>query len=366
MSNSPLVSYTRISPNKTSPRNHKIDTITIHCVVGQASVESLGNTFSRESRGASSNYGVGSDGRIGMYCEESDRSWCSSSRENDNRAITIETACDPTYPYAVNNTAYNALINLVADICKRNDIKSLKWKNDKSLIGKVEEQNMTVHRWFAKTACPGEFLMQHMGDIANKVNALLGSGSLEPNVSENNNSESSEMYRVRKSWSDASSQIGAFRNFDGAKSVCAVGYTVYDNNGNAVYTNAPEPEPQPEPQPEESSKISVDGIWGKSTTLALQEKLEVPYRDGVISGQYTKCRDKYIISNCIDSSGWAWVSRLTGGSATMKALQRRIGSDADGVMGRGTIIALQKFLGVAADGVMGRGTVSALQTWLNN
>ena len=94
MSNSPLVDYTKISPNRTSPRKQAIDTITIHCVVGQCSVETLGNVFAPATRQASSNYGIGYDGRIGMYCEEKDRSWCTSSSANDNRAITIEVASE--------------------------------------------------------------------------------------------------------------------------------------------------------------------------------------------------------------------------------------------------------------------------------
>lgn len=174
MSNSPLVNYTQISPNRYSPRNHKIDTITIHCVVGQVSVEALGCIFAPTARQASSNYGVGYDGRIGMYVEEEDASWCSSSYENDNRAITIEVASDTTHPYAVTDKAYNALIELVTDICKRNGIKKLLWKGDKSLIGQIDKQNMTVHRWFANKACPGDYLYNLHGDIANKVNAKLG------------------------------------------------------------------------------------------------------------------------------------------------------------------------------------------------
>lgn len=174
MSNSKLVDYTKISPNKTSPRNHKIDTITIHCVVGQCSVETLGNVFAPTSRRASSNYGIGYDGRIGMYVEEKDRSWCSSSASNDNRAITIEVASDTKHPYKVRDAAYKALIDLCTDICKRNDIKELKWKADKSLIGKVEQQNMTVHRWFANKACPGDYLYNLHGQIAAEVNARLG------------------------------------------------------------------------------------------------------------------------------------------------------------------------------------------------
>lgn len=175
MSNSPLVVHTNISPNKTSPRNHVIDTITIHCIVGQLSAESLGKTFERVERQASSNYGVDKDGRVGMYVEEKDRSWCSSSRDNDHRAITIEVACDSFAPYTVNEKAYKALIELCADICKRNGIKKLLWKNDKSLIGHVDQQNMTVHRWFAATECPGAYLFERQGDIAAKVNAILGS-----------------------------------------------------------------------------------------------------------------------------------------------------------------------------------------------
>lgn len=172
--NSPLVNYTKISPNKTSPRNHVIDTVTIHCVVGQCSVEALGEVFAPTSRQASSNYGIGPDGRIGMYVEEKDRSWCSSNGANDNRAITIEVASDTASPYKVTDAAFNSLIKLLADICKRNNIKSLKWKADKNLIGHPEEQNMTVHRWFANKSCPGEYLYNKHYEIAEKVNELLG------------------------------------------------------------------------------------------------------------------------------------------------------------------------------------------------
>lgn len=171
--NSPLVSYTRISPNRTINRNHAIDTITIHCVVGQCSVETLGNIFAPESRQASCNYGIGADGRIGMYCEEKDRSWCSSNAANDHRAVTIEVASDTKHPYAVNDKAYAALIDLCTDICKRNGIKKLLWKADKSLIGQVDKQNMTVHRWFANKSCPGDYLYNRHSEIAELVNKRI-------------------------------------------------------------------------------------------------------------------------------------------------------------------------------------------------
>jgi hypothetical protein len=180
MSNSALVSHTNISPNRNSPRNHAIDTITIHCVVGQCSVETLGNIFKPTSRQASSNYGVGTDGRIGMYAEERDRSWCSSSAANDNRAVTIEVASDTYAPYAVNDKAYAALIDLVTDICKRNGIARLLWRGDSSLIGQTGKQNMTVHRWFANKSCPGDYLYERHGQIADEVNRRLGSGTATP------------------------------------------------------------------------------------------------------------------------------------------------------------------------------------------
>lgn len=173
MSNSSLVTYTRITKNKTSPRNHKIDTITIHCIVGQWTAKQGCDYFATTDRECSANYVVGKDGSIGLSVDEKDRSWCSSSSSNDHRAITIEVASDTTHPYAVTDKAYAALIELVADICKRNGIKRLLWKGDKSLVGQVDKQNMTVHRWFANKACPGEYLYSRHGEIAEKVNAIL-------------------------------------------------------------------------------------------------------------------------------------------------------------------------------------------------
>lgn len=177
--NSPLVTYKRITNNKTSPRNHAIDTITIHCIVGQWTAKQGCDYFATTDRECSANYVVGKDGSIGLSVEEKDRSWCSSSSSNDHRAITIEVASDTAHPYAVTDEAYNALIKLVADICKRNGIKKLLWKADKSLIGQVDKQNMTVHRWFANKSCPGEYLYSRHSDIAAKVNALLGNSAGE-------------------------------------------------------------------------------------------------------------------------------------------------------------------------------------------
>lgn len=173
--NSPLVDYTRISPNRTPNRTHAIDTITIHCVVGQCSVETLGAIFAPSTRQASSNYGIGYDGRIGMYVEEKDRSWCSSSASNDHRAITIEVASDTYHPYAVNDKAYAALLNLVTDICRRNGIKKLVWSTNKNeRMNHLNGCNMTVHRDYANKSCPGDYLYNRHGKIAAEVNKRLG------------------------------------------------------------------------------------------------------------------------------------------------------------------------------------------------
>ena len=221
MSNSSLISYTKISPNKTPNRSHKIDTITIHCVVGQCSVEALGNLFASTAKHASSNYGIGYDGKIGMYVEEKDCSWCSSSTANDSRAVTIEVASDTTHPYSVTDKAYAALIDLVTDICKRNGIKELKWKADKSLIGQVDKQNMTVHRWFAPKACPGEYLYSRHADIAAKVNKRLKVQE-EP--------EKDTIYRV---------QVGAFSNEKNAKTqlqkIEAAGFDAFITQVDGLY-----------------------------------------------------------------------------------------------------------------------------------
>lgn len=173
MSNSPLIVLTRLSPNCNKPRGSKIDTIAIHCMAGDMTIESCGNWFARTTTQASSNYGIGSDGRIALYVNESDRSWCTSSRAVDSRAITIEVASKSTHPYAVTDAAYESLVKLVIDICQRNNIKEVLWKADKSLMGDVTQQNLVVHRWLANKACPGDYLFNLHYDIAKQANAVL-------------------------------------------------------------------------------------------------------------------------------------------------------------------------------------------------
>lgn len=196
--NSSLATVKMISPNRTPNRNHVIDTITIHCYVGQITAERGLKGFASESREASCNYVIGHDGVIGLCVEEKDRSWCSggyrkvngvnvpirvngiSGKSNDYQAVTIEVASDSKHPYAITEKAMAALIELCADICRRNGIKKLLWKGDKNLAGKVDQQNLTVHRWFANKACPGDYIYDRLGDIAAKVNAKLGSSTTVP------------------------------------------------------------------------------------------------------------------------------------------------------------------------------------------
>ena len=215
--NSSLVSYTKLSPNHSGQRTHSIDRITPHCVVGQLSAESICGCFTSPSRQASCNYGIGTDGRISLCVEEKNRSWCSSSNANDQRAITIECASDMSEPYAMNDKVYTSLISLCTDICRRNGKKKLLWLGDRdktlNYAPKSDEMVITVHRWFANKSCPGNWLYARLGDLAAKVTANL-SGSTSPTEG--------TLYRV---------QVGAYKNKANADAqlvhVKAAGFDTY-------------------------------------------------------------------------------------------------------------------------------------------
>lgn len=186
MGNSPLVDYVKISPNSTNPRNKKITKITIHHIAGVLSVETMGNVFAPAERKASSNYGIGFDGKVGMYVEEKNRAWTSSNGENDNQAITIEVSNSKSGgDWPVSDLVMKKLIDLCVDICKRNGIAKLNYTGDKS-------GNLTRHNMFAATVCPGPYLQSKFPHIAEEVNKRLGSVPA-----------SSTMYKV---------QVGAFSN----------------------------------------------------------------------------------------------------------------------------------------------------------
>lgn len=180
MSNSPLVTYTKLSPNHSGARTHAIDRITPHCVVGQLSAAGICGCFPA-GRDASCNYAIGTDGDVGLCVEEVNRSWCSSSNANDQRAVTIECASDRSEPYAMNSKVYATLVNLCVDICKRNGKNKLLWFGDKSkslnYSPKSNEMVLTVHRWFANKSCPGNWLYARMGNLATEVTDRLTGGT---------------------------------------------------------------------------------------------------------------------------------------------------------------------------------------------
>lgn len=253
MSNSPLVSYTKLSPNHSGQRTHAVDRITPHCVVGQCSVETLGNIFAPTSRQASCQYGIGVDGRVGMYVEEKNRSWCSSSNANDQRAVTIECASDATHPYAFNDTVYAKLIELCTDICKRYGKTKLLWFGDKTKTLNYEpasnEMVLTVHRWFANKSCPGDWMYARMGDLASKVTAKLGGsagGTEKP-------ADNQVLYRV---------QTGAFSNKANAdamlQKVKAAGFDTYvtTKSGTAVSASSAKK------STDQIAREVIQGLWG--------------------------------------------------------------------------------------------------------
>lgn len=236
MSNSSLVSYTRISPNRNSPRTHSIDTITIHCMAGNLSVETCGDVFANKARKASSNYGIGTDGRIAMYCEEKDRSWCSSNPTNDDRAITIEVANDGGAPdWHVSDKAISSLIKLVTDICQRNNIKQLVWSSSKSdRVNHRNGCNMTVHRDYAAKACPGDYLYYKHEWIASEVNKRLNGGTPTPAPTPTPTPGSANViYKVRSNgrWLP---EVTNLKDYAGIEQVGITGFMVKLSDGTPV------------------------------------------------------------------------------------------------------------------------------------
>lgn len=174
---SPLTDKIRESGDNSGNRWYSITRITPHCWVGQVSVENGLDYFATTSRQVSSNYIIGADGRVGGCVREEWRAWTSSSRDNDNRAVTIECASDASSPYAFRPAVYDKLIKLCADICQRYGKKKLIWISDKNTALDYDpdddEMLLTVHRWFADTDCPGSWLMSRMGDLAEQVTSIL-------------------------------------------------------------------------------------------------------------------------------------------------------------------------------------------------
>lgn len=359
MSNSSLVNCTVKSPNHSGRRTHSVDRITPHCVVGQLTAEGIGACFPA-GREASCNYGIGKDGRVCLVVDECNRSWCSSSNANDQRAITIECASDMSHPYAMTDAVYQKLIALCVDICKRYGKTKLLWFGDKTKSlnynPKSNEMVITVHRWFDNKSCPGDWLYSRLGDVANQVTAQLGGGG-----SSGGTAESGQMYRVRKSWTDVSGQIGAFTVLDNAKKMADEnpGYTVFDSNGKEVYTSQADTST---PSTPEKEQLAVDGSFGPACVRRTQQYFGVS-EDGVVSNQPASNK-KYL--SAAYTGCWEFKSSgYNAGSNMIRALQKLVGAGQDGWFGRESVMKFQAFLGVAQDGSMGPDTVKAWQRYLN-
>lgn len=302
LSNSNLVSYTKLSPSYTAGRVN-FTRITPHCVVGQLTVETIGSIFAPRSRKASSNYGIGKDGRVGQYVDEKNRSWCTSSAANDTRAITIECACDLTSPYTMNDKVYNTLINLCVDICKRHGKNKLLWLGSKSAslnyTPKSDEMILTAHRWFSNTACPGDWLYRHEAELAERVTLIL-SGMI-----------------------------------------------------------VPAGKPQQEIVVEDT--LDTDGLVGYKTIAKWQKIMGTPI-DGEISGQKRSLRRYHLAF----TKAGIWYadggSMLI--EAVQKAVGLT-GDDVDGQLGPITIKNIQERVGTDPDGYFGEKTARALQEKLN-
>lgn len=307
--NSGLVDATMRSPNHSGLRTHKIDYITPHCVVGQLTASGIGSCFPA-GRDASCNYGIGRDGQVVLVVDEKNRSWCTSSGFNDQRAVTIECASDAYHPYAMNSAVYNKLVALIADICKRNGIKKLLWLGSANktwnYTPKAGEACLTAHRWYDCKSCPGDWLYSRYGQLAKDVNAKLGS------------------------------------------------------SGGSVT-----------PTPSKPGKIDEDGAWGIDTTYLAQYVMHTP-QDGEVSDQSSDCR-QFLPACCDDSWEFVYApddgSMLIKAIQKMIGLK---GSDIDGVAGYQTVCYLQRWLNkqlkihLDVDGILGHDTAQAWQRWLNS
>lgn len=223
MTNSSLIDIAMLSPNHSGRRNQPITKIAIHHTAGAISAATIGNIFKPTSRQASCNYGIGNDNKIVLCVDESNRSWCTSSSWCDNRAVTIEVSNSSNGGnWTVSDRVLVTLIDLVTDICRRNGIYPCTYTGGKDGV-------LQKHEWYSNTNCPGPYLGSKFSYIANEVNKRLRANKTVTKPM-------SGLYRVRRSWADAKSQKGAFKNLDNAKR-CADKFRlkVFDENGKVIY-----------------------------------------------------------------------------------------------------------------------------------
>lgn len=390
MSNSSLVTYTRISPNRTSPRQGKISKIVVHHMAGNLSVESCGSVFAPTSRQASSNYGIDSQGRIGLYCDEKNRAWTTGDRI-DHQAVTIEVADDIIgNGWHSSAKAMEATVKLCADICKRNGISKLIYTGDKN-------GNLLMHKWYQPTDCPGNYLGSQFTWIAQEVNKVLAGGtcSLPTNVAADSYRPESKGYLAKGDYGQAvkvmqqmlvkcgysvgtSGIDGSF----GSDTVAAVkkfqkdaGLTVDGSYGpktqaalTAKYNGVAKATTTTTTPASSSAKIAVDGLWGTATTKKAQQVFGMKIVDGIISNQWKVYKN----ANPGLTTGWEWKDKPNGnGSNLIRAIQKWAGmpdKEIDGEVGNYTFKSIQAKLGCKiVDGYMSNPSncIKAFQTWLN-
>lgn len=322
MSNSPLVDYTKISPNSSNPRKNKIKKITLHHVAGDLTVEQIGNVFANKNRQASSNYGVDTDGRVGLYVEEKNRAWTSGNPDNDHQAITIEVSNNGGSPnWPVSDKALERTIELCVDICKRNEIEELNYTGDRN-------GNLTRHNMFQATICPGPYLQSKFSYIADEVNKKLQEGNTGTytvkkgdtlwNISQANNLTVDELKKANNLKDDLINIGQELAIPQGGKSI---------------------PSRKPTKRPTKSeANLKVDGYWGQETTRALQK-----YFNTIVDGK---------------------ISRP---SMLIREIQKVVGARVDGYLGKETITKMQKRMGTPQDGVISRPSmmVKEMQRRLN-
>lgn len=267
MSNSSMVTYTRLSPNYSAGRGgERIVRITPHYMAGGLSCESCGDLFANPGRQASSNYGIGPDGRVGMYVEEKNRSWCSSSGYNDRKAVTIE--CANLSDGSLTRATWDALVALCADICRRNGIARLRYTGDDS-------GNLTMHKWYGNTDCPGPWLSHEFGRLASEVNAVLAGGDSPSTGTPRNNAGGGKLDEDGvggyNTIIDLQAAVGApFR--DGFLSGQWRGNATYFNGITSVEFDSGTGSSAVR-KLQEMIGAEVDGIWGKETSTKLQQFL---------------------------------------------------------------------------------------------
>lgn len=279
MSNSSLVSYTRLSPNHYNGRAYRITKITPHYMAGDLSVETCGAVFAPTSRRASSNYGIGSDGRVAMYVEEKNAAWTSSNWDNDNRAITIECANKPDS--SLTDACWRSLVNLCVDICRRNGIDELVYTG-------TRQGNLTRHNMFADTSCPGKWLQARLPQLAKEVNERLGNAP---------SGETEDGIQCDGYWGTlTTTALQSYLRAHGHPEVVVDGeiWHQWPKNRQDACTSGWQYDYSQQGSPciralQQELHVDDDGIMGRGTIRALQAKLGTPV-DGILDGPSTCVR----------------------------------------------------------------------------